>query len=268
VRTRHLVALTRKVSPGIGRCELTHLERVAIDAQAAGRQHRNYERCLAGLRCLVESLPADPDLPDSVFVEDTAIVLDELAVITRPGAPSRRPETAAVASALERYRKLAWIEAPGTLDGGDVLVVGRSVYVGRSPRTNESGFEQLRDILAPLGYELTPVPVRSCLHLKSATTRVGRDHLLVNPSWVDEGVFRGLRFTHVDPSEPSAANALLIGDVVVFPAAHMRTRERLGSDGVAVAPIDVSELAKAEGGVTCCSLVFEAQPPGPPAPAS
>jgi dimethylargininase len=263
-----LVALTRKVSPGIGRCELTHLERVAIDAQAAGRQHRSYEKCLEVLGCLVESLPTEPDLPDSVFVEDTAIVMDELAVIARPGAPSRRAETATVAPALERYRKLAWIEAPGTLDGGDVLVVGRSVYVGRSPRTNESGFEQLRDLLAPLGYELTPIPVRSCLHLKSAATRVGRDHLLVNPSWVDERVFHGLRLTHVDPAEPFAANALLIGDVVVLPAAHARTQERLGAAGVAITPIDVSELAKAEGGVTCCSLVFEAHPAAPPAPAS
>ena len=255
------IALTRKVSPVIDRCELTHLGRVAIDVQAAERQHQDYENCLAGLDCRVESLPAEPDLPDSVFVEDAAIVLDELAVITRPGAPSRGRETATVAAALERYRKLRWIEAPGTLDGGDVLIVAGNVYVGRSARTNESGFEQLRGILAPLGYALASVPVRSCLHLKSAVTRVGRDRLLVNPSWVDEEVFHGLALTQVAPSEPFAANALLIGDAVVFPAAYERTAERLVSAGIAVTLIDVSELAKAEGGVTCCSLVFEAQPP-------
>jgi dimethylargininase len=229
----------------------------------ASRQHEEYERCLRGLGCVVESLPAEPDLPDSVFVEDAAIVLDELAIITRPGAPARRPETAAVAAAVGRYRRRMCIEPPGTMDGGDVLVVGRQVYVGRSQRTNESGFRQLRDLLAPLDYELTPVPVRSCLHLKSAATRIGPDHLLVNRSWVDGRVFPGLRLTDVDPSEPWGANALLVGDVVVYPAAFSRTRARLAAAGITVVAIDVSELAKAEGGVTCCSLLFEAQGPPP-----
>jgi dimethylargininase len=254
-----LHALTRKVSPGIGRCELTYLKRTPIDAGVASRQHEEYERCLRGLRCTVESLPAEPDLPDSVFVEDVAIVLDELAIVTRPGAPARRPETVAVAAALARHRRRACIEPPGTLDGGDVLVVGRQVYVGRSRRSDESGFQQLHDLLAPLGYEVTPVPVRSCLHLKSAVTCIGADHLLVNRSWVDGRAFAGLRLTDVDPSEPWGANALLVNEAVLYPAAFVRTRARMAAAGIAVVPIEVSELAKAEGGVTCCSLLFEAR---------
>jgi dimethylargininase len=252
------IAVTRQVSPAIARCELTHLARAAIDLSLARSQHLRYERCLADLRCAVRSLPPEPDLPDSVFVEDAAVVLDELAVVARPGAASRRPETGTVAVALEPYRRLVRIEPPGTLDGGDVLVVGREVYVGRSGRSNQSGFEQLRDILAPLGYAPEPAAVRGCLHLKSAVTRVGRDSLLVNRSWVEAGLFRGMRLIDVDPAEPFAANALLLGDTVIHPAAFERTRERLRGAGIQVVPIDVSELAKAEGGVTCCSLVFEA----------
>ncbi|HVP15073.1 MAG TPA: N(G),N(G)-dimethylarginine dimethylaminohydrolase [Terriglobales bacterium] len=251
------VALTRKVSPALARCELTHLPREPIDVAIAGRQHEAYERALADLGFRVESLPAEPDLPDSVFVEDAAVVLEELAVITRPGAPSRRAEIASVASALEPYRAIAWIGPPGTLDGGDVLVVGRRVWVGRSARTNENGALQLRAQLAPFGYETSDVPVRDCLHLKSAVTRVGEEQVLVNPSWVDERIFHGLRIVHVDPAEPFAANALLAGDGVIVPAAHPRTRARLEAEGAHTVALDVSEIAKAEGGVTCCCLLFE-----------
>jgi dimethylargininase len=251
------VAITRRVSRNIGRCELTHLERAPIDVPAAAAQHQQYERCLADLQCEVVALPQEPDLPDSVFVEDTAVVLDELAIITRPGAASRRPETTAVAGALRPYRKLAHIREPGTLEGGDVLVVGRDVYVGLSARTNEDGFGQLRDVLTPLGYSVTPVRVEACLHLKSAVTRVGDDSLLINRSWVDGGLFTGRRLIDIDPAEPFAANALRVGETVVYPAAYGRTGGRLRDAGFDVAPVDVTELAKAEGGVTCCSLILE-----------
>jgi len=251
------IAITRPVSASIGRCELTHVGRAAIDAGAAAAQHREYERILAELGCDVRSLPEEPDLPDSVFVEDTAVVLDDVAVIARPGAASRRAETAAVVPALRRHRELAFIEAPGTLEGGDVLAVGRSVYVGLSSRTNASGFEQLRDILAPRGYTVTTARVSECLHLKSAVTQVGPDRFLVNRGWVDPGHCPGIELIEVDPAEPFAANALLIGDAVVFPAAFERTLETLVRRGIRVVSIDVSEIAKAEGSVTCCSLVFE-----------
>ena len=252
------VAITRKVSPEIGRCELSYLEREPIDVGLAERQHLAYEHCLEDLGCVVTSLPYDPTLPDSVFVEDTAIVLDELAVITRPGAASRRPETASVAAALTPWRPLFHLGTQGTLDGGDVLVVGRRIFVGRSLRSDEAGYGQLRVLLAPRGYTVVPVALRGCLHLKSAVTAVAADRLLVNPAWVDGSVFAGLGTVEVDPAEPRAANALRIGDSVVFPAAFERTRRRLEGAGIGVVTIDVSELARAEGAVSCCSLVFEA----------
>ena len=258
------VAITRKVSPEIGRCELSYLEREPIDVGLAERQHLAYERCLADLDCTVTSLPSEPELPDSVFVEDTAIVLDELAVVTRPGAVSRRPETASVAAALAPWRPLFHLGTPGTLDGGDVLVVGRRIFVGRSLRSNEAGHGQLRDLLASRGYTVVPVPLHGCLHLKSAVTAVAADLLLVNPAWVDVTAFAGLGIIEVDPAEPHAANALRIDDSVVFPSAFERTHRRLEGAGIGVVSVDVSELARAEGAVTCCSLVFAAAFGGAP----
>jgi dimethylargininase len=255
------IAITRGVSPAIGRCELSYREREPIDVALAERQHLAYERCLADLGCTVVRLPAEPDLPDSVFVEDTAIVLPELAVVTRPGAGSRRAETAAVAAALGPWRRdVRHLGPPGTLDGGDVLVAGPRIFVGRSRRSDAAGRGGLRELLAPFGYEVVPVPVRGCLHLKSAVTAVAADRLLVNPAWTDRSAFAGLEILEVDPAEPDAANALRVGGSVVFPAAFPRTRRRLERAGIAVVTVDVSELARAEGAVTCCSLVFEAGP--------
>jgi dimethylargininase len=255
-RNRVLVALTRGVSPSIERCELTHLEREPIDVGAATRQHRSYEECLAGLGCAIRALPAEPDMPDCVFVEDIAVVLDEVALVTRPGAPSRRAETPGVERVLSEYRQLERIVPPGTLDGGDVLVLGRDIYVGLSGRTNEDGLRQARSKLEPRGYSVTGVPVRGCLHLKSAVGQVAPDTLLVNRDWVEAGVLGDWRLIDVAPSEPRAAGALPVGDAVVYPAAFERTRDRLAEAGIETTTVDLSELAKAEAGVTCCSLVF------------
>ena len=169
--------------------------------------------------CRIIALPADPDLPDSVFVEDAAVVLPDLAVITRPGAPSRRPETAAVAAALAPLRRLAFIQPPGTIDGGDVLSAGRTLFVGMSKRSDADGIDQLRALAAPAGFEVRPVPIRGCLHLKSAVTAVGDETLLVNPDWVDAAAFPGFEILAVDPGEPHAANALRVGDGLIYPAA-------------------------------------------------
>lgn len=249
-------AITRKVSPAITRCELTHLHREAIDVRLASRQHEAYERCLAGLGCRVVSLPAEPGLPDSVFVEDTAIVVDELAVVTSPGAASRRGETASVAQVLAEYRPVAAIQAPGILDGGDVLRVGRRVFAGLSVRSSRTGIEQLRALLSPHGYGVDALAVTGCLHLKSAVTPVAPDVLLLNPDWVDPAAFEEYGRIEVDPSEPYAANALLIGDAVLYPTVFPRTAARLEGAGIRLVPVDVSELAKAEGAVTCCSLIL------------
>jgi dimethylargininase len=194
-----------------------------------------------------------------VFVEDGAIVLDGVAVITRPGAESRWAETESLAQALVPYRKLLRIEAPGTLDGGDVLRLGHRIYVGRTPRSNDEGIEQLVSLLLPFGYQVIAVEVTGCLHLKSAVTEVAESTLLINSQMVDSSAFEVMDFIEVDPSEPHAANALLIDDTVIYPSAHEKTRRRLEKWGIKVVPVDVSEVLKAEGGVTCCSLVFDAE---------
>jgi dimethylargininase len=212
---------------------------------------------LTELGCQVRSLPPEPDLPDSVFVEDVAIVLNEVAVITRPGAESRRPESVSIAKVLRTFRQTVSIEAPCTLDGGDVLRLGRQLYVGRSGRSNGSGIEQLLEAVKPYNYGVIAVDVDGCLHLKSAVTQVAENTLLINRAWVDPTVFGTVELIDVDPTEPFAANALLIGETLIFPTAYPRTLARLEERGIRVKCVEVSELAKAEGGVTCCSLIFE-----------
>lgn len=252
------IAVTREVSPALGDCELSYVPREAIDVARASAQHRDYQRALEILGCRLLTLSAEPDLPDSVFVEDMAIVLDEVAVLTRPGALSRRAEVASVAEVLRRYRPVLAIDAPGTLDGGDVLRMGRKLYIGESARSNAQGIAQLRALLAGHGYAVQGVPTFDCLHLKSAVTQLGDDTLLLQPEWVDRDWFADFQVIEVDPAEPHAANVLRIGDALVMPASFPRTRQRLLDAGFQVIAVDVSELQKAEGAVTCCSLVFRA----------
>jgi dimethylargininase len=250
-------AILREVSPSLGRCELTHIAREPINVDTARAQHRSYEHLLGSLGYSVVLLSEEPEMPDAVFVEDTAVVLPELAIITRPGAPSRRPETASIAACLGRYRRLVEIEAPGTIDGGDVLVVGKTLFIGENGRSNNQAIEQVRKLLHRFSYKVLSVPVNGCLHLKSAATLCGPDLLLVNPAWVDPAQFGGCSIIEVDPAESHAANASLLEGGVIFPVAFPRTRERLCGRGVTVHEIDLSELAKAEGAVTCCSLILE-----------
>jgi len=252
----HWIAITRPVSRSISNCELTQLERIPIDLENARRQHLAYEAALCSLGVEVLSLPEEPDLPDAVFVEDAAIVLDECAIITRPGADSRKPEAESIARALAAYRKLFTIQAPGSMDGGDVLTVDKTIFVGLTGRTNQSAIEQLQTSLAPFGYSVHGVPVSGCLHLKSAVTQVARDILLINPAWVNETNFPGYEFIEVDPSEPYAANALLVQETLLYQPAYPRTLSRLESAGIHPILVDQSELVKAEGALTCCSLIF------------
>lgn len=251
-----MIAITRDVSSSLAGCELSFVPRSPIDIGRASAQHEAYREALRSLGCAVVALPAQDAMPDAVFVEDVALVFDEVAMMTRPGAESRRGEGASVADMLARYRTLYAIESPGTLDGGDVLRVGRRVFVGQAARSNAEGIAQLRAVLAPHGYEVTAVPTRECLHLKSAATLVADGVLLVQPEWVDVAVFDGYTCIEVDPEEEHAANALRIGDSVIHPACFPKTQERLRQAGIDVVPVDISELQKAEGAVTCCSLVF------------
>ena len=206
------IAITRPISSKLGQCVLTYLPRTTIKLDLAHAQHRAYAQTLERLGCRLITLPPEPDRPDSVFVEDTAIVLDEVAIITRPGAASRRPETASVAQVLGAHRPLLWLQAPSTLDGGDVLRIGQTLYVGVSSRSNAAGIAQLRTLIAPYGYRAVAVPLQKCLHLKSAVTQVAPETLLLNPHWIEPNTFPGLARDAVDAQEPSGANALLIGD--------------------------------------------------------
>lgn len=237
-------------------CELTYREREAIDAGVAARQHRAYCDALRACGAGVLTLPRADELPDSVFVEDTAIVLDELAVLTRPGAESRRGEVGLIEPEVARLRPVAKVEAPATLEGGDVMRVGRTLYVGLSPRTNVEGAEALRRLAAPHGYEVVTVGLRGCLHLKTGCSALDGARILANPEWVDVGAFDRHEVVAVDASEPWAANVLRVGDSVCVSAAFPRTAAMLSGRGYDVRAVEVSEFAKAEGGMTCMSLLF------------
>jgi dimethylargininase len=254
-----LTALTRAVSPAIVNCELSFIDRKPIDLAAARQQHRTYEKVLGKFGARVISLPAEPDLPDSMFVEDPAIVLDELAVIFPLGTETRRREAPSLAEALSKFRKLEYVSLPGILEGGDVLRIGQKLFVGLTRRSNAEGIRQLAAILAPHNYEVIAVPVTGCLHLKSAVTHLGRNTLLANRAWFDSEPLPGHEWIDVDSAEPHAANALALGGTIIFPASFPRTRARIEAHGFSVTSIDISELQKAESGLTCSSLLFETQ---------
>jgi dimethylargininase len=251
------VAVIRGVPPSIARCELTFREREPIDLARAVAQHADYARLLDELGLEVVEIPADPDYPDCCFVEDVAVVLDGLAVLTRPGAVSRRGEVPGVAEVLAQFRPLARIEAPATLEGGDVLAVGRTLFVGASPRSNAAGLERLRKLAEPWDYRVTAVPVSGCLHLKSAATALAEDRVLANPAWVDVGPFRDLDVVAVPAEEPGAANVLRVRDTIVAHPGFRRTLDRIAALGYEVRPLDVSEFLKAEAALTCKSLLFQ-----------
>jgi len=221
------IAITREVSRSLGRCELTHQERLPIDLDRARQQHAAYEACLERLGCRLIRLPELPDMPDAVFVEDTALVLDQVAVITRPGAESRRGETTSIVEALAPYREIVQIERPGTVDGGDILVVGRDIYVALSSRSNKAAIDQIGQALLSHGYRVHAIEVNGCLHLKSAVTAVSENTLLINPEWIDANMLDRFDVIEIHPDEGYAANGLLIGDTLVYPVSFPRTAERL-----------------------------------------
>jgi dimethylargininase len=253
-----LTAITRKVSSSLANCELSFIERKPIDLERARAQHHAYEALLEKMGAKVISLPEERDLPDSMFVEDPAIVLDELAIICPLGTDIRRKEAASLAAALEPYRKLAHVKFPGMLEGGDVLRIGKKFFVGLTQRSNAEGIRQLAVITEHYGYNLTAVPVTGCLHLKSAVTYLGRNTLLGNRAWFHWKRFEGFDWVDVDPEEPHAGNALAIGESIVFPASFPKTLVRIEAKGFRVESLDISELQKAESGLTCSSLLFDA----------
>ena len=250
-------AIVRTPSAALAHCALTFLERQPIDFTTAREQHERYTAALRARGVDVRVLPPAEDLPDAVFVEDTAVVVDECAVITRPGVHSRLREVETIAPALAEVRPLSHISAPGTLEGGDVLRIGRTIFVGQTARTNAEGTRQLREALGPHGYDVLPVPLTGCLHLKSAVTYIGRETVLVNPSWIDVDIFNRWQCVPVAPEEPYGANALLVHDLVHVAASAPLTRRKLDALGFSTGSLDTSEFEKAEAALTCLSLLFE-----------
>jgi dimethylargininase len=253
-----LSAYVRPVSRSIvGGCLLTYVqERACIDYERAVRQHEGYARSLEELGVKVRRLPAAHDLPDAVFVEDTAVVVDEVAVVTQMGARPRRAEVESSAAALARHRTVRRINSNGTLEGGDVVRIGRTFYVGLSTRTNSDGVEQLRRILEPFDYQVRPVAVTGCLHLGTGVSYVGGDAVLANRSWIDITQFEGFEVLDAAPGEPWAANTMLVNGTVLMPAGNPRTQEMLEARGIRTKAVDISELEKAEAGLTCLSIRF------------
>jgi len=237
-------------------CELSYIDRVEIDIGKAQAQHDAYEDCLREMGMEVIALPPEPAMPDSVFVEDPAIVLDEIAVITRPGAASRRAEGEALAAALTQFRRLERIAAPGTLEGGDVMRAGKTLYVGASARSNGEGIAQLAEIVRPFDYTVRSVEVRGCLHLKSGCTYLGAGVVLANRNWIDAAALDGFTIVDVAGDEPWAANVLTLG-AALMPDCFPGTAAIVKSLGWEVRVVDISELRKAEAGVTCSSLIFK-----------
>lgn len=248
------------------RCELTFLERSTIAFDALERQHCAYIDAIGQAGADVIVLDADPALPDSVFIEDAAVVLDEVAILTRPGAVSRQREPDRIEAGIAGIRNIARIVAPGTLEGGDVLRIGRTLFVGLTTRTNREGIEQLAALVRPYAYGVTAVPVRGSLHLKTACTALDAGTLLINPAWLDSTVFADFRCIAISNDEPFAANVLPIGGTLIANASYPRTLERVHAHArlseQRIIPVDISEFGKAEAGLTCMSLLFSTRETG------
>ncbi|MFL6855467.1 MAG: dimethylarginine dimethylaminohydrolase family protein [Sphingomicrobium sp.] len=255
------LAFTRAVSPRIVDCALTHLDRRTIDPDLAAVQHADYEQALREAGFDVIRLPYLADDPDAVFVEDTAILLGGHAIITRPGAASRVDEVDSTADGLEPFFAIHRLPA-GTLDGGDVLRIDLTLYVGQSSRTDVAGIQSLAAVAEPFGFRVAPVELCGCLHLKTAATYAGLDGngrptLLFNPDWVDPAQFPGTDPLPVAEGEPAAANVVRAGDRLIIAAGSPRTSARLRDRGFKVVEVDLSELQKAEAGGTCMSLISD-----------
>ena len=251
-----MLALTRRPAHSLVNCEVEYVPREGIDLHLAFRQHEAYCQTLRQMGVVVEVLPHEEAFPDSVFIEDNAVILDELAVVTSMGTPSRQGEPALLLPVLARHRRLVTILPPATIEGGDVLRVGKRLYVGVSTRTNRAGVEALRAIAEPLGYEVTPIGTRACLHLKTACASIDEETLLVNPAWLDSGALGSFRLLHVPVEEPFGANVLRLPGGMLMQASSPLTRALIETQGYATTSVDLGEFSKADAGPTCLSLLI------------
>lgn len=253
-------ALLRAPAPQLMDGERTFIDREPIQFSVAQMQHEAYAAALLVLGISVEVLAPLPELPDSVFVEDTAVILDEIAILGQMGAASRKAEVEAMAPTLGRFRDVVSLPPPASLEGGDVIVVGKKILVGQSRRTNPAGIQALKAATAPWGYQVIAVPVHGCLHLKTACTALPDLRLLLNPRWVDVSPLSDFACCLTPQHEPWAACQLSVHDHVILDSCHEATIEMLHREDYNVLPVDLSEFAKAEAGPTCMSLVFQHRP--------
>jgi len=252
-----LVAVTNVPSPLLYLGVRTFADEAAVDYAIALKQHGEYQEALRRCGCRVVPLEVNREHPDSVFVEDTALVLDEVAIMMSPGAASRRDEPRGIEPTLRDYRRVVRIEMPATIDGGDIVRNGRQLYAGESQRTTTAGISSLAELSRHYGYRVTSIPVFGCLHLKSACSALPDGRFLVNADWIDVSPLPHDRLLHVPMSEPWAGDVLVIGERIIVSDAFPDTIALLEREGWEVVPVAVSEFAKVEGGVTCLSLVFE-----------
>ena len=252
-----LLAITHLPSPTLQHCELTFLESTPIDISVAQTQHQNYCAMLERCGAKVITLDKNLSLPDSVFVEDPIIVLDEIAILTSMGVGSRRKEREAMKSFFKDYRVIKRIELPARIERGDVLKIGKTLYVGDSARTNIEGIETLSSIVQPFGYQVIPVKVTGCLHLKTGVTALDDETVIINPEWVDEGAFQNFNKIYLPKEEPFGANVLRIGEVVCMNEAFPKTLSIVKHLGYPVQSVNISEFVKAEAGLTCMSVLME-----------
>jgi dimethylargininase len=253
----NFVAVTNVPSPLLYLGVRTFADEAAVDYAIALREHEQYREALRRCGCRVISLEVNRDYPDSVFVEDTALVLDEVAIMMSPGAASRRDEPRGIEPTLAEYREVVRVEPPGTIDGGDIVRSGKQLYVGESQRTNPAGISALAALSRGYGYDVKSIPVFGCLHLKSACSALPDGRFLVNADWIDVSPLPSDLLLHVPDGEPWAGDVLVIGERIIVSDAFPDTIELLEREGWEVVPVGVSEFAKVEGGVTCLSLVFD-----------
>jgi dimethylargininase len=235
---------------------LTTADLGAPEAEKTRVQFDSYVDALRALGLAVTVLPPAPEFPDSHFVEDTAVILPELAVITHPGAPSRQGEVASIAPALALHRPLARMSEAAHLDGGDVLMVGRRFFVGLSARTDAAGVREFTRFVEPHGYEVSAIEVRDGLHLKSLVNYLGRNTLLLNEESARHPAFAGFERVVVRKDEEYAANTLWINDTLIVPLGYPDTLARLERLGLPIVQLDTSEFRKMDGGLTCLSLRY------------
>lgn len=247
--------LTRRPSSSIAQGALTYMDRVTPDFALAELQHNVYRSALVAKGHALIDVPAANGFPDSTFAEDVVLAFPECFVLCRPGTASRLGEPELIASYLPEDRPIYRIEAPATLDGGDILRIGRDVFVGLSTRTNSAGLIGLERLLSSFNYKTIPVRVLGALHLKTAVTAPTSDILLANSDWVDLAPFGNRTIIDVDDAEPFSANTLHIGEQLFMQASHPRTTSRLKSLGLIIDALDISEFAKIEAGLTCMSVI-------------